>query len=102
MTAVLITGALTGDLVGRCAPRRRPHEANAKRYALMIVALLTFGIFGVMSGILSVTQVAEAQPAQSEVPPTDEKTASEGGACCKARPDAPDRASKAGAKRTAA
>ena len=68
MTAVLITGALTGDLVGRCAPRRRPHEANAKRYALMIVALLTFGIFGVMSGILSVTQVAEAQPAQSEPP----------------------------------
>src|SRR5262245_24349746 len=38
-------------LVGRCTPRRRPHEANAKPYALMIVALLTFGIFGVMSGM---------------------------------------------------
>ena len=86
MTAVLITGALTGDLVGRCAPRRRPHEANAKRYALMVVALLTFGIFG---GIFSVTRVAEAQPAQSEVLPTDEKTASEGGACCKAGDPAP-------------
>ena len=84
MTAVLITGALTGDLLEDARQGVGPHEANAKPYALMIVALLTFGIFGVMSGILSVTQVAEAQPAQSEVPPTDEKTASEGGACCKA------------------
>jgi Cytochrome C oxidase, cbb3-type, subunit III len=79
MTAVLITGALTGDLVGRCAPRLRPHEANAKPYALMIVALLTFGIFGVMSGILS-AHAAEGQPAQSEAIPSGEK----GGTCCKA------------------
>ena len=68
MTAVLITDALTGDLLEDARQGVGPHEANAKPYALMIVALLTFGIFGVMSGILSVTQVAEAQPAQSEVP----------------------------------
>jgi len=84
MTAILITGALTGDLVGRCAPRRRPHEANAKRYALMIVALLTFGIFGVMRGIPS-AHAAEGQPAQSEATPSGEK----GDTCCKAEDATP-------------
>jgi hypothetical protein len=42
---------------------------------LMIVALLTFSVFGFMSGILSVTQAAEGQPAQSEETPPNEKTA---------------------------
>ena len=59
-------------------------KQTQNRYTLMIVALLMFGFFCFMSGILSVTQAAEGQPAQSEATPSNEKTSSNGGACCKA------------------
>ena len=55
-------------------------KQTRKRYTLMIVALLTFDLFGVMSGTISTTYAAEGQPAQSEATPSGEK----GGTCCKA------------------
>ena len=75
MTAVLITGALTGDLVGRCAPRRRPHEEKTKALRVADPSALAFGV---MRGIPS-AHAAGGQPAQSEATPSGEK----GGSCCK-------------------
>ena len=40
----------------------------------MVVALLAFGVFGVMSGILWRTHAAEGQPDQSEASPPNEET----------------------------
>ena len=71
------------DLVGN-RPRSCQHEASAKRDGLMMIALLAFGFFGVMGGILSVTHAAEEEPSQSEATPPDKETASKGGPCCKA------------------
>jgi hypothetical protein len=47
MTAVLITGALTGDLLEDSRQGVVRMKQTQKPYALTIVPLLTFGIFGV-------------------------------------------------------
>jgi mono/diheme cytochrome c family protein len=54
-------------------------KQTRKRYKLMIVGLLAFDLFGVLSGTISTTYAAEGQPAQSEATPSGEK----GSSCCK-------------------
>ena len=49
-------------------------KQTRKRYALMIVALLTFGVFGAVRGTISPTHAVEGQSTQSEATSPDEET----------------------------
>jgi len=59
-------------------------KRKRKRYALLTLVPLAFGVCGVMSGILVPTHAAEEQPSPSGASPPDKEKVSESGACCKA------------------
>jgi hypothetical protein len=58
-------------------------KQTRKRCALMIVALLTFGVFGAVRGTISPAHAVGGQSTQSEATFPDEETVQKGDACCK-------------------